>query len=251
MTNEILPMKTDPNACPSEVVGELLLSWLASESMKAFDLTWTLEEGMPSWPTQARYGSTIYESYEYGDDALHSGVLMSEHTGTHIDAPAHFVKGALTIDKLPVTQIIGRGVNIDATETAPRGLFTLSSLKAFEAENDVIKQGDIVMFRFGWDDKYGLGGGAAEFLRDWPGLDKEAASYLRDKKVAVVGCDALSIDAFESAGDLCHHVLLGGGIPIIENICNLKILPTFSFVIGLPNKFKDGSGSPIRLVAFA
>ncbi|GHV42990.1 cyclase [Synergistales bacterium] len=244
-------MESNAIVCPAEAVGGLLLSHLSSGRLKAFDLTRTLEEGMPSWPTQARYGSVIYESYEWGDAALHSGVTMSEHTGTHIDAPAHFVKGGLTIDKLPVTQIIGRGVNIDATAVSPRGLFQLSSLRAFEAENGEIRQGDIVMFRFGWDDKYGLRGGAAEFLRDWPGLDKEAASYLKDKEAAAVGCDALSIDAFGNTGDLCHHILLEGGIPIIENICNLKDLPTLSLVIGLPNKFKDGSGSPIRLVAFA
>ncbi|GHS89454.1 polyketide cyclase [Synergistales bacterium] len=244
-------MEDNHNVCPAEAVGGLLLSHLSSGGLKAFDLTHTLEEGMPSWPTQARYGSVVYESYEYGDQALHSGVTMSEHTGTHIDAPVHFVKGAVTIDKLPVTQIIGRGANIDATAVSSRGVFTLSSLKAFEAENDEIRQGDIVMFRFGWDGKYGLRGDAAEFLRDWPGLDGEAALYLRDKKVAAVGCDALSIDAFGSAGDVCHYILLGSGIPIIENICGLEYLPVFSFVIGLPNKFKDGSGSPIRLVAFA
>lgn len=70
-----------------------------------------------------------------------------------------------------------------------------------------------------------------------------------EKKVASVGTDALALDPFGSNDYPSHQILLGNGIPIMENVMNLKKLPIFSYVIGLANKLKDGSGSPIRIVA--
>ncbi|GHU66127.1 polyketide cyclase [Spirochaetia bacterium] len=218
------------------------------DSAKIIDLSYTLEPGMPAWPTQARYGSVVYESYDSGNTALHSMVTMSEHTGTHIDAPKHFIPRACPIDELPIKTVMGRGVRIDALDLPARGLFDTNAVRAFEQKNGEIKKGDIVMFRFGWDDKYRISPDSKEYLKDWPGISKDCAEYLAAKEIKAAGCDCLAIDAFGSA-DEAHYVLLGKGIPIIENICNLSKLPVFSYVIGLPNKFKGGSGSPIRLVA--
>ena len=213
------------------------------------DLSYALQEYMPAWPTQARFGSVIYESYDYGGAALHSMITMSEHTGTHIDAPKHFVKGGRAIDELALTSVMGRGVHIDALKIAEKGLLGSDAFRAFEKEHGEIKKGDIVMIRFGWDKKYRLQPDANEYLTNWPGLSKEAAEYLAEREIGALGCDTLSIDAYGTRDYSAHHVLLGRGIPVIENIVNLEKLPAFSYVIGLPNKFKDGSGSPIRLIA--
>jgi kynurenine formamidase len=217
---------------------------------EAVDLSYTLEEKMPAWPTQARYGAVVYESYEYGDSALHSMITLSEHTGTHIDAPKHFIPGGLSVDELPLKTVMGRGVTISALGLKERDALPLQAVKDFEAEQGAIKEGDIVMFRFGWDAKYRLQPESAPYLKDWPGLSSEGAEYLAARKVKAVGCDTLALDAFGAGTNPCHRILLGKGIPIIENIRNLEKLPAFSYCIGLPNKFKNGSGSPIRLVAF-
>jgi kynurenine formamidase len=218
------------------------------EHARIIDLSRTMETGMPAWPTQARYGSVVYESWERGG-ALHSMITMSEHTGTHIDAPKHFIPGGKPVDELPV--LLGRGVTMTAAGLGPSGLLPLQHIKDFEAEHGPIQKGDIVMFRFGWDEKYGLTGspGADAYLKDWPGLSAEAAEYLAEKETAAAGCDTLALDAAGAAENPVHHILLGKGIPIIENINNLSLLPPFSFVMGFPNKFKGGSGSPIRLAA--
>jgi kynurenine formamidase len=216
---------------------------------RVLDLTHTLEPGMPAWPTQARYGSVVYESYDWGDAAIHSMITMSEHTGTHIDAPKHFIKGGCPVDELPPALVMGRGVNVNAAFEEPRGIFNLAGLKKFEAEYGEIRKGDIVMFRFGWDSKYRLAPDAGEYLRDWPGLGPDAAEYLAGRQVAAAGCDTLALDP-DGSDNPCHSILLGKGIPILENIDNLSMLPVFSYVVGLPNKFKGGSGSPIRLIAF-
>ena len=212
------------------------------------DLTLTLENGMPAWPTQARYSSVVYESYDQGDTALHSMIIFSEHTGTHIDAPRHFVKGAAGIDQVPPDTVIGRLIFIDASHLKSNEVLPSSFIKAFEEKNVPLEKKDIVLFRFGWDEKYALQPYSKDFLKDWPGLSEEAGRYLVSKEVAAVGTDAMSLDAYNVEVNVCHNLLLGAGIPIIENVTNLK-KRLVSFAIGLPNKFKNGSGSPLRLIA--
>ena len=218
------------------------------ESSKIIDLTHTMEEGMPAWPTQARYSSTVYESYDYGNAAIHSRITMSEHSGTHMDAPRHFFKTGKSIDELSPVAIFGRGVRILADNIDPKGLFSKNDLIEFEAKNGKIREGDIVMFYFGWGAKWAIQPNAGSYLKDYPGLSEEVALILKERKISAVGCDTLSIDAFGSK-DECHYVFLGNGIPIIENLANLPEIPVFSFVMGLPNKFKSGSGSPLRIFA--
>jgi len=246
------PENTAPESSFIQELGKLI------GGSKIVDLTHSLETSMPAWPSQARFGSVVYESYDFGGVALHSLVTMSEHTGTHIDAPKHFIKGGIPLDRVALKKMMGRGVCIDvpaipgaipSKETAGR-LLGLDAIKTFEKKHGEIKKGDIVMFRFGWDKKYKLQPHAAEYLKNWPGLSKEAAQYLVKKEIAVAGTDAISIDAYGTEDYIAHYELLGKGILIIENIVNLDTIPVFSYVIGLPNKFKGGSGSPLRLIAF-
>lgn len=217
---------------------------------KVIDLSYTLEPGMPVWPTHARYGAIVYESYEEGAVSMHRQVSFGEHSGTHLDAPKHFFKDGKGIDEVDIKQIMGRGVKIDASNLSSGEGYSLEMLKEFEAQKGEIKAGDIVMFRFGWEDKYGLGKSGDEFLRDWPGVLDDAAQYLLEKEVSAVGTDALALDPYGVEVYPCHDILLGNNIPIIENLTNLKKIPTFTYVIGLANKIKGGSASPIRIAAF-
>ena len=73
---------------PTELAAHLL-------RCKVVDLSHSLEEGIPAWPTHARFGRTIYEDYALGDVARHYGMTMSEHTGTHMDAPCTLSRAAL------------------------------------------------------------------------------------------------------------------------------------------------------------
>ena len=217
------------------------------QSAEIIDLTRALEAGMPAWPTQARFGSVIYDSYDYGGIALHSQITMSEHTGTHIDAPAHFIKGGKFLDDVPLESLMGRGVKIDAAGIGTE--LTLIAIEDFEKNEGKITAGDIVIFRFGWEDKYAIQPDAGEYLKDWPGLSARAAQALAEREIRAVCCDTLSIDEYGSRDSPAHQILLGKGIPVIENLCNLSKLPAFSYVIGMPLKIKNGSGSPLRIAA--
>ena len=216
------------------------------------DLSHTLEEGIPAWPTHARFSSTPYESQEFGDVATHHGLTISEHTGTHMDAPLHFVPGGPAhygADEIPLERLAGRAATIDATGLEAGDLLGADRIRAWEEEHGPIERGDRVLVHYGWDERWATGPAGRRFLEDWPGLSGEAAEYLVGKGVALVGCDTLAVDAAGSEENPAHHALLGNEVYVVENLKNLGDLPPFCLFLALPLKIKGGSGSPVRAVA--
>lgn len=216
------------------------------------DLSHTLEEGIPSWPTHARFGQVLYESYELGDVARQYGLTMGEHTGTHLDAPLHFIAEGPAhygTDEISLDRLIGRAATIPATDIPPNGLLTADYIRAWEDRHGTIGPRDRVLFRYGWDERWGLGTEGVDFLRDWPGLSWDASEYLVGKSVSLVGCDTLAIDVYSSKDNPAHHNLLSNEVYIVENLKNLDQLPAFSLFVAFPLKIRGGSGSPVRAVA--
>lgn len=216
------------------------------------DLTHVLEEGVPAVPTHARYGHTLYESYDRGDVACHYRLTMGEHTGTHIDAPLHFIaEGAAHYDvaSIPLDRLSGRAVTIDATDLDAGETVSLERIEAWEDDHGEIQAGDRVLFRFGWDRHWEAGPEGAAYGDGWPGLSGDAASYLTDSDVALVGCDTFAIDASGAEEYPAHYELLGEETYIVENLTNLSELPPVSVLFTFPLKIDGGSGSPIRAVA--
>lgn len=219
------------------------------DNLQIVDLSYQLEVDMPSWPTQARYGRTKYESYEFGDLAIHYLIMMSEHTGTHIDAPYHFIPEGKSVEKLNLKQLIGPAIKINAVNLGKKELLTVEQIKKHERDEGEIKPGDSIFIRFGWDKKWDIQPNCRDFLNDWPGLSQKAAEYLVKKNVSLVGCDTLSLDVYGSEECPAHYQLLGNEIPIIENLNKLSLLPNRFYIFCLPMKLKEGSGSPIRVIA--
>ena len=216
------------------------------------DLSHTLEEDIPAYPTHARFGRALYESYEYGNAALHYGLTLSEHTGTHMDAPLHFIpEGPANYgtDEIPLDRLAGRAATIEATDLGAGDLLSTGRIEAWEEEQGSIEAGDRVLICYGWDRRWAAGPEGRRFLEDWPGLSGEAAEYLVGKGVSLVGCDTLAIDATISTENPAHYALLGSEVYIVENLKNLDRLPPFCLFLALPLKIKGGSGSPVRAVA--
>jgi kynurenine formamidase len=216
------------------------------------DLSHTLEENIPAYPTHARFGRALYESYDYGDDALHYGLTISEHTGTHMDAPLHFIPEGPAhygTDEIPLDRLAGRAATIEATDLEAGDLLDVRRIEAWEAEHGSIEAGDKVLIRYGWDRRWATGPEGRRFLEDWPGLSGEAAEYLVAKGVSLVGCDTLAIDATVATENPAHYALLGNEVYIVENLNNLDLLPPFCLFLALPIKIRGGSGSSVRAVA--
>jgi kynurenine formamidase len=216
------------------------------------DLSHSLEEGIPAWPTHARFGHTLYESQELGDVATHYGLTISEHTGTHMDAPLHFVPRGPAhygTDEIPLDRLAGRAATIEATDLGAGDLLGADRVRAWEGEHGPIEQGDRVLVHYGWDERWTTGPEGRRFLEDWPGLSGEAAEYLVERGVALVGCDTMAVDAAGSEQNPAHHALLGNEVYVVENLKNLGALPPFCLFLAFPLKIKGGSGSPVRAVA--
>jgi kynurenine formamidase len=216
------------------------------------DLSHTLREDIPAYPTHARFGRTLYESYDYGDPARHHGLTMSEHTGTHMDAPLHFIPEGPAhygTDEIPLDRLAGRAATIDATDLGAGDLLDVERIEAWETEHGQIEAGDRVLIRYGWDRRWATGPDGRRFLESWPGLSGGAAEHLVEKGVPLVGCDTLAVDATVSTDNPAHHALLGNEVYIVENLNNLDRLPPFCLFLALPLKIEGGSGSPVRAVA--
>jgi kynurenine formamidase len=231
----------------SEMVRKLI-----PESSEVVDLSHTLEEDIPAYPTHARFGKTLYESYEYGDAARHYGLTMGEHTGTHMDAPLHFISDGPAhygVDDIPLERLMVRAATIETMDLGAGDLLSAERIEAWEAKHGSIEAGDGVLVRYGWDRRWTNGPEGRRFLEDWPGLSGEAAEYLVGKRVSLVGCDTLAVDATVSVENPAHYALLGSEVYIVENLKDLDRLPPFCLFLALPLKIKGGSGSPVRAVA--
>jgi len=228
-----------------------LYSLIAGPSARLIDLTHPLTQGMPVWPTHPRFCQEVVESYERGDVACNHALGMSEHTGTHFDAPLHFAPGAAGIDAIDPRRFFGRMARIDARDARPCEAVGVERLQAFEQAYGPLAAGDAVFFHFGWDAFWNDPAPHARFLSDWPGLSREAALWLLDREVRIVGSDCLSIDRFGSPDFPVHNLLLRAGILIGENFARLAETPPFAFLISLPLPIRGGSGSPIRAIAVA
>ena len=218
------------------------------DSADVIDLSYTMEPGMPVWPTHARFGAIIYETYDEGAVSLHRQINFGEHTGTHLDKPKHFIKGGASIEEVDVRTVIGRGVKIDASFLEPCGYIHWICLRSLKKKTEKSNR-ETLSFCISAGKKNTVQEKMRKNFKKIGQVWEDAAQYLLDKKVASVGTDALALDPFGSETYPCHYILLGSGVPIIENLTNLRKLPVFSYVIGLANKIKDGSASPIRVIA--
>jgi kynurenine formamidase len=221
--------------------------------VRLVDLTHKLRIGMPVWPTHPPFYRATAESYRLGDVAFHHALFLGEHTGTHIDAPPHFIGAegeSPTIDTIPPERLVGRMRTIDATATAPCGTVQPELVERWEAEHGPIEPDDAVFFHFGWDRFWRSPDTYTNVLKDWPGLSGAASALLVERRVRIVGSDCISIDRFGSSDYPAHRTLLGAGILICENFDRLGELPATCCLAVFPLPIAGGSGSPVRAIAF-
>jgi len=222
---------------------------------RVVDLSQSLEEHMPNFPTHSKFYHNLWGSYWHGDRALTYQLVMNEHNGTHVDAPAHFISDAkphahVTIDQVPPECLMGRGVRIDCQGFREGEYVTGDFVTAWEAKHGALEAGDIVLFNFGWSAHWGLRPQNKRYLSDWPGVSMEVAQYVIQRPVAAIGVDTLTPDPPSAlTTNPIHPVLLEKQVLLVENLCNLEQLPDFFVFLALPLKIRSGSGSPIRAVA--
>ena len=190
---------------------------------------------MVRWPGDPEIRKDPFRDMERGDVCNVSSLAFGSHTGTHMDAPLHFIRNGRTLDKMPLDATIGpcRVIEIKDSE----------SVKVAELDNQRIKAGERILFktrnsRRSWKKD--------NFDEDFVYISKEAAAFLAMAKIRTVGIDYLSVGGFRKDGVETHHALLGAGIWIIEGLNLAKIEPGKYELNCLPIKILGSDGAPAR-----
>jgi arylformamidase len=199
------------------------------------DVSVTLGTGMVTWPGDPTVRFSHASSIERGDPATVSLLEMGAHTGTHIDAPAHFVRDGLGIDTMPVDAAIGPAKVIAISDR--------ESIKVEELEGLAIGIGERILFKtynseHCWD--------ADGFVEDFVYLSAPAAQYLVERQIRLVGIDYLSVGGFQADGVETHRALLSAGIWVIEGLDLKQVRPGPVELVCLPLKIAGGDGAPAR-----
>ena len=212
--------------------------------MKILDLTLTVSDKIPTFPGSPQPNFIPWENIK--DDGYNLELLfLSSHTGTHLDAPYHFIENGKKIHEISPNRLIRDAVLIKSRKKSGQAITKTDILK-FEKIHEKIPNGSTVIFWTGWqkmlhDDSY--------FIKN-PGLSTTAAKYLVSKKTNLVGIDSPSIDFQASKQFSVHHIFSKNGILILENLANLEKIKSWKFqLVVLPLKLKNATGSPVRAVA--
>ena len=212
--------------------------------MKVIDLTLTISEEIPTFPGSPQPNFINWETLEKDGYNLEL-LFLSSHTGTHIDAPYHFLKKGQKIHQIVTRRLVTEAILIKIRKGANQSI-TKADIQKFERKYGKIDDGSTVIFHTGWQKNLKK---ESYFLRN-PGLAVSAAKYLASKKINLVGIDSPSIDLGKDSKFSVHHILAKSGILIVENLANLEKINSEMFhLIVAPLKLKNATGSPVRAMA--
>ncbi|HXW02748.1 MAG TPA: cyclase family protein [Nitrosarchaeum sp.] len=212
--------------------------------MKPIDLTLTISASIPTFPDSPKPQFILWSTLKDNEYNLEL-LFLSSHTGTHLDAPYHFVKNGIKIHQIPLDRLVGNGILIKIKKGKNQSI-TKNDLILFERKHGNIPKYSSIFFYTEWQKNLN---NSCYFINN-PGLSESAATYLVSKKINLVGIDSPSIDLGQDKNFKVHQILAKNNILIVENLSNLNKISSkqFDFVI-LPLKLKDATGSPVRAIA--
>ncbi|MEM4611891.1 MAG: cyclase family protein [Candidatus Nitrosocaldus sp.] len=209
--------------------------------VRAIDLTRTIEYDMPVFEQRIRPTLIPWTRLDIHGYDLEL-IFMSTHTGTHMDAPSHFSKG-MSVDEIPLNVLVSNAILVEVKKCGKEYIYREDL--ASRLEHYTLKDKSIIIST-GWEHKWK----STNYLSDNPGLSRDAAEYLVENGVILVGIDTANIDHPDDKSFTVHRVLLPNNVPIVENLCNLDAINSKEFrFIASPLKIKGSTGSPVRAIA--
>ena len=213
--------------------------------MKILDLTLTISDKIPTFPGSPKPNFIPWERIK--DNGYNLELLfLSSHTGTHLDAPYHFLEKGAKIHEISLKKLVSEAVLIKSGKKSNESV-TKTDIQKFEKKHGKIDGFSSVIFCTGWQrnlqkDNY--------FTKN-PGLSVSAAKYLASKKISLIGIDSPSIDLGADSKFSVHQIFAKKGILIVENLANLEKIKSSKFhLVVLPLKLNGATGSPVRAIAF-
>lgn len=207
--------------------------------MKIHDITLTITPNLVTWPGDPKVILERVSKIEDGANANVSHLDLGVHTGTHMDAPVHFLQGQAGIETLDLNVLIGPVLIIEVPDSVP--VINASFLKSIDWSKDTQR----VLFKTRnshyWevDDQ--------EFHRDFVAINADGARYLIEKEVKLIGIDYLSISPWKQSRPV-HQAFLKAGVIILEGIDLSKVVAGRYQLCCLPMKLGGSDGAPARVV---
>jgi arylformamidase len=201
--------------------------------MRIHDITVPLSPELPVYPGDSPVTIVPWTNIADGDAANVTSITLCTHSGTHIDAPRHFNQNGLSVDNIPLEILIGKALVVEISGTNEIGRQDLERLPLRGAERLLLKTDNTALWR------------QAGFDENYVSLSVEAAQYLVESGVKLLGIDYVSVESVEGDGSV-HRTLLDGGVLILEGVNLADVAPGEYELICLPLKVKDGDGAPVR-----
>jgi arylformamidase len=205
--------------------------------MRIYDVTRTLQPAMPTWPGEPGPELTPIKQMSAGDPADVSHLSLGVHTGTHVDAPRHFIPGGAGVESLSLSALVGPARVVHIQNGAAIEVDEVSRARLDGVER--------VLFRTRNSDEPT---DTTEFKEDFVHLAPDAAAWLVDHGARLVGVDYLSVESFAAAEPVTHRTLLDAGVVIVEGL-DLRVIAAGDYVLScLPLKLSGADGAPARVV---
>ncbi len=204
---------------------------------KWIEISVPLRSGMVHWPDDPPVKIERLLDIDHGDTSNVSILSMCAHTGTHMDAPLHFIKNGKSLDEMPFDATVGLARVIE--------IFDEESIKREELTSHRIRKGERLLFKTRnsikcWNN--------STFIKDFVFISQDAAEFLADRKIRAAGVDYLSVDGFGQNGFKTHITLLEAGIWIIEGLDLSSVEHGRYQLICLPINIAKGDGAPARAI---
>jgi arylformamidase len=209
-----------------------------SENMRYWDITYPIKPGMPVWPGDPEMQLQTTLSQASGDSVNSSLITLGSHAGTHVDAPAHVLPGRQTIEFLSLEVLLGPAAVIDCCDS------TLVSAADLQLQITAGCRRVLIKTAVGFADQPGS-------IFPYTPLTCDAANWLIDHQVILVGISSPSVDAYDSVDLPVHRILLQAGIVIVERLA-LECVPVGQYQLYcLPLPLVGADGAPARAVLTA
>jgi arylformamidase len=203
--------------------------------VRVIDITVPLRERMPTYDSEPGPTLEFTRHLSEGASSTVSVLSLGSHTGTHVDAPAHFVEGRETIDAIPADVLVGEAFVV---EHAGDGHVTAADLEGLGVPDDcerlLVKTGNGAL----WEDD--------AFHSDFIALAPDAAEWLLSRGVRLVGIDYLSIEQYHASPHAVHGGLLGAGVVVLEGVDLREVEPGPYLLVCAPLKVVGAEGAPAR-----
>lgn len=203
------------------------------------DISLPIYAGMIGGPNDPRVKITLVRDPDKGDPVTMSQITMISHTGTHIDSPRHFFTEGTSIDEMPLDTFIGPARVIEIKDK--------ESIKPMELEPHDIQPGERILFK---TNNSSWVYDSDKFITPYVYISNDAASFLVEKKIRLVGIDYVTVGGYVNREDnmVVHKMFLNGGVSILEEL-NLKdVKPGHYEFIALPLRIRNGDAGPCRAI---